>query len=307
MNDEARSSWFPLALRAKGAIAILLALVLTPHRAGDWLFRSDTFDPAYGKALWVLRILLGVGGIALLVFGGKVGRWTVDRWNRSTAAARIGWLTFGLLLLSIGIFAFSRWSQENMIHLGQVEPYKERYKLLGFEVVLATNEFHTPDFISCIFFAMSAALGLSMSLWRPKGTGLRDRTNRFWNLVAVGFGFLLLDEFYGLHEFIGNNWLVKLGERFTHNPDDLVIMAYFVVALIVLIRYRSVFSSRRAAWVTFLLGAVFHGTAVLVDAFGNSYVIEEGGEAVASVLYFGALLQVASAEVQSMIQRTAQR
>lgn len=295
--SQPRIDKLAILLRVLGLGALVFGLILTKDRAGDWFFRSETFSERYAPALAALRILLVGAGLGFLVLGGRVARAAKTLWDPLSPQAKISAVVLSLFAFCFILFYFTIWAKENAIYLGEAAPFRPKYKIFGFEAIMSTNEFRTADFISCIFFAMSFSLSFLMATMHRFGI-LRDREERgratMWLLFGAGFFFLVLDEFYGIHEFIGNNFLSK--NTLTHNPDDAIIILYFLIAMAIIFRFRRYFLANKAGLVCFAIGASFHAVGVLIDAFFNSYFWEEGSEAMAGVFYFGALLQYAVGE-----------
>jgi len=304
-NEKTR---LPLLLRALGLIFIIAGVALTQHRAGDWFFRSEEFAPRFAPVLIAFRIAAALAGLLLIALAGRIGNALSSKWRAMSEPSKLTFVILVLVLAGFTVYVLSVLFKQNMILIENISPYESKFKLLGFEINIVLDEMLTADFLTCFFFAMAGTVSVSMyTLHRlgivGKSEDGKDATRTMWLIFSIAFYYLAMDEFFGIHEFIGHNFPLIDRISFTHHPDDAVILSYFFVALIVLIRYRKYLMSFKPGLTLLVIGVLFHGFSALADPFMNSTFLEEGCEAIGMIFYFGAMSQYALNEILS-IRRT---
>ena len=107
---------------------------------------------------------------------------------------------------------------------------------------------------------------------RSPGASLLSGSARIWMIMAIGFGFLALDEALSLHENIDRfiHWAFEIKKtRFTDRIDDVIVLIYGILGVAILYFHRSEFRQlsgfRRFLVVGFLLFALM----VLLDIGTN--------------------------------------
>jgi len=292
----------PFLLRAIGLALIIIGAVLTQHRAGDWFFRSEEFEPRFAPLLVALRIGAALAGFFIFALAGRRGRAVSARWTTMSEPSKLTLVTFVLVLAGFTVYVLSVLLKQNMVFIESISPYESKFKLLGFEINIVLDEMLTADFITCFFFAMAGTVSVSMYTLHRLGIAKgseegKDATRTMWLIFSAAFYYLALDEFFGIHEFIGHNFPLIDRISFTQHPDDAVILSYFFVAMVVLIRYRKYLMSFKPGLTLLVIGIFFHGVSALADPFLNSTFLEEGCEAIGMIFYFGAMSQYALNEI----------
>lgn len=210
------------------------------------------------------------------------GRVTVRRARRWAPALGLLGLLAVIALLSIGVGVEEVREGELIPAAGPVV----EVRVFDSVTLYLEPEYRRPNkdtFTSMLLLAMSSMGFTGYLLLRAAGPAAACRTRRFLGLCAAGTAWLSADELLGLHETIGHNLLWPLRDLpGLHNPDDLFSVAYPILGLIVLFRYRDVVLSSRMA-----LG-LFGAAALLAIAAGGIDVLtdrdlEEPVEAAAAV------------------------
>lgn len=294
----------PIVLRVAGLILLITGIALTESRSGDWFFRSESFDPRFSSLLLALRLGAGAAGMALIIAGGALGRAIAARWRSLSEAGKLMVVTFLLVVTGSLVFALSVYFRENMVLLETITPYQARYKVLGFNFLIQMDQLRTADFLTAVFLIIAGTISYCMySLHRLGvcGTPAPDKrvSPNMWLLFALGFYYLALDEFFGIHEFIGDNCPLFHIVKITHHPDDQVIALYFCAGLAIMIRYVRYLTRCKPALAMLVIGIVLHSMAVVADAFVDAFSIEEGLEMVTMIFYSSAIAQYALNEIVS--------
>jgi len=275
---------YAILLRLLGLTALLLAAVLNRDRAGDWFFRSGIFTESFAPALTALRVALAVLGASLLalapLFGNRFQSW----WSRLTVFQRTSLQVAVMVMIVTAIYALSVYFRENLILLEQISRHRTRYRMLGFDVVLQDNPLLTADFFTCIFLGMAAILSYTIHSLRrldiiSENGNRRHHPGFIWLILAAGFFFAATDEYFGIHEFIGDNIIKRC--------DSVVMIAYAVLAVVVLSRYVRYLASFKPGMYMFGLGVSAQIAAMVLDRIAVSAFMEEGLEMLGSVFYMG--------------------
>jgi len=282
LNNSVRI-WAVL-LRVLGVGVMILAVILNVDRAGDWFFRSETFPDRLSPVLLALRIALGASGIFLLIFGSALANRVNISWNRLKDIQKITVQIAIVAMFVAFIHSLSVYFRENLLLIGEIARHRYMYKMLGFEVMIQDNPLMTSDFFTCIFLSMAAILSYMIHFFNRLSADLEQDDSHpspgiVWILLALGFCFAAFDEYFGIHEFVGDN-IIK-------QRDDVVMMLYSIAAAAVLIRYIRYFLSFKPGFAMFFLGTFFQAAAVLLDKFAVSAFFEEGFEALGAVFYLG--------------------
>ena len=301
MATESRTPC-PALLRIAGVVLLGAGIILTESRTGDWFFRSEIFNERFSSLLLLLRIAACLAGVLLIIAGGKLGRFIDRRWNGLSEPGKLVVVTIVLAAAGMIVFSASEYFRENIVLLETVTKYQARFKILGFSVLLQTDEMRTPDFLTAVFLAIAGTISYFMySLYRLGSC--REileggpKVRRMWLLFAMGFYYLAMDEYFGFHEAIGDNTPLLARVGITHHPDDLVICFYFLFALAIMTYFRRYLLRCRIAVGTLAIGIVLHALSVVADGFIDSFAIEEGLELTAIIFYTCAIAQYALAEI----------
>ena len=120
---------------------------------------------------------------------------------------------------------------------------------------------------------LSAAILLATSCCAA-WIGLRQRGP--WPWLAVGFGYLTLDELLRGHErldwAIHHHLLRRPETPLTDHLDDLIIIGYVLIGLAILLRYRAELSRFREARPFLVWTFVFTATTIAFDLANNDIV-----------------------------------
>jgi len=143
-----------------------------------------------------------------------------------------------------------------------------------------------------IITALSAAMLAMASGFAGLAFYLSDRdrsfTRLFWIFSCIGFLFFALDELLEFHEEIGRMIKYEYGQTDTfRNWNDVIVIAYGVIALPVLIGFiPEIIRYRRVAEIM-VIAFVFYVTHTLIDSLTDratalSHIIEESAKLCAS-------------------------
>lgn len=286
-----------------GAILLIaIGAAFTRPRVGDWFFRSEIFSEQYATLLMIMRLASAAAGLALLIFAGKLGGFISDWLRKLSEPGRLAVLTLALACTGFIIFASSVLLRNNMVMLKPITNYQAVFKVLGFDLIIQTDELRTSDFLTCFFFILAGTVSFVMfglhRLGLMKHTDAKFPSTRImWLIFSLGYYFLAMDEYFGIHELIGDNIAFIDKIKLTHHPDDMIIGSYFIVALAVIIRFKDYLLGCKRAVAMLITGVLLHVTATGLDAFVNFYFLEEGFEMLAMAFYFSAMAQYALNEI----------
>jgi hypothetical protein len=107
---------------------------------------------------------------------------------------------------------------------------------------------------------------------RPLGTPALRSPARVWLFIALGFVYLALDEALDFHEGIdfGVHWLLGMAETgVTDRLDDMIVLVYGVVGLIIIFHHRDEFRRFGDERILLIGGFAFLVLMVAVDAASN--------------------------------------
>ena len=140
--------------------------------------------------------------------------------------------------------------------------------------------------------ALAGALGIASyaMFWRGRAgsASLRESAGiMFWGIAGAGMLYLAADDYFGLHEMLGD-WLATHLEAlplYTHSVDDAITLTFGVTGLSVLYVFRDELSARRASSTLLIAAAVSAAVMLGADAYGQG--IARGAEFPAQVLASG--------------------
>jgi hypothetical protein len=136
--------------------------------------------------------------------------------------------------------------------------------------------FITPEAMEFSSFFLLMATGLVC--WRifererPANVPALRSPARIWLLISVGFYYLALDEAVSIHEGIDKltHWLFSIVETpITDRLDDLIVLVYGIVGIVVLVFHREEFRRLRGQTTLITIGFLFLVLMVFVDTIGN--------------------------------------
>jgi|GEM_PF-3099223 len=288
--------------RLSAILLIVIGAAFTRSHVGNWFFRSDTFSEQYATMLVIMRLASVAAGLALLIFAGRLGGSISARWRNMSEPGRLAVLTIALAFAGLIIFASSVFFRNNMVMLKPITNYQAVFKVLGFDLIIQTDEFRTSDFLTCFFFFMAGTVSFFMFglhyLGLMKHTDTKFPSTRImWLIFSLGYCFLAMDEYFGIHELIGDNIAFIDKIKLTHHPDDMVIGSYFILALLVIIRFKDYLFGCKRAVAMLITGVLLHLAATGLDAFVNFSFLEEGFEMLGMAFYFSAMAQYALNEI----------
>ena len=118
----------------------------------------------------------------------------------------------------------------------------------------------------------------------------KDRRIWFWLVMTVSFAFLAFDELLQFHERIGRVVERIAAPGIFRSWDDIIVIAYGVVALPALIAFLPSLIRYRMVFEMFAVAFVFYGIHTLIDSTSEpptavSVILEESAK-----LYCGAFL-----------------
>jgi hypothetical protein len=158
-----------------------------------------------------------------------------------------------------------------------------------------------------MFLAFGGFVCALMVVLRHKGLVCRrerDFPRVLWGLLAFGFLWASVDELVMIHEFLGPNLgfvrAVHLALGITKYPDDLIMLSYFAVGALVLVRYFKYFIARKSAFAIFFMGMVFQGLAAFNGVPGLN-LNEESFEMYGGLCYFVSMFWYAYSEIEESL------
>jgi hypothetical protein len=232
--------------------------------------------------LFLLGFFLCVSGLLILNVGGLS-----DRLEARVEGGR-------RLLCGLGAILSLAWIQWGMsfladftTRLGPGPQYYEYIDFLGKTLLAADESFTRRDFFTVAFLLVSATLAGDAYL-RVFLEGARLKLpGEVFGLFAVGFVYLAMDEYFCIHEFLGGNLPGLRSIHFVGHPDDAVMLAYFVAAGLLLLRYLPWLLRDRVGLL--VLGVAFglQGVAAVADAWfpANLWLVEELCEVASAGMY----------------------
>jgi hypothetical protein len=141
------------------------------------------------------------------------------------------------------------------------------------------------DVLTAFFLMFGGAAALTLSAWmsdriRSGSSNAADLAwaRPFWRMAGAGLVWLGLDELFTIHELIAAN----LGF-----DDNWVLVVYAIGGLAACIRWRDTLLTSRPALAVLFVGALFHGSSILMDHWQDSFtwLPEEPFEMLAAGLY----------------------
>lgn len=166
------------------------------------------------------------------------------------------------VVLACGLYASA-----DLVDEGQLLPYTtanvERVStVLGFELTIQNEPPNRVDSLTAALLAAIGMIGVLLLLGRP-GAGARDQW--FYCLLALGAGFLAVDEILGVHETIGANMRFLGDLPGVNSPEDVVFGLYLLPALAFLIVFREKLAVTRLSSVAIALGLLLYVAAAALD------------------------------------------
>ncbi|MHC4951894.1 MAG: hypothetical protein ACYTEU_13065 [Planctomycetota bacterium] len=194
-----------------------------------------------------------------------------------------------VVVLGMAIFAYMFLHDYQVLNKGQILPYTDgyiyeiliagKYKIyIEPEIRLRSDVFTAAILLGVAYISMTFA---SILYLREKSR-ISQRV-LFCSIMSVGMFYLAADELLGIHESIGHNLQFLMSLPGLSHPDDLVIAAYGIGALVFLCCFRSVLAEMRRSLRYFVLALVFFVVAAISDLATLGF-IEEIAELVSGIL-----------------------
>ena len=186
---------------------------------------------------------------------------------------------------------------------GPKTPFSNWGEFLGKIWTVPFQPFTERDYFNSMFLAFAGFICLFMVVLRHKGLVRMhklDFPRLLWGLLAFGFLWTSVDELVMIHELLGPNLPLIRSTRITKFPDDLIILAYFATAAIVVLHYFRYFVARKSAFTIFALGVVFQGLAA-INGLPGFTLNEESFEMYGGLCYFVSMFWYAYCEVEESL------
>jgi hypothetical protein len=191
-----------------------------------------------------------------------------------------------LLALGAGALVLGAIATAQVLESGSLVDYTkariDRVEVFGGVELLIEREAPTKlDALNALVLAALSGVA-ALAWWRLPRPRPR-RLVRFLGLLAIGAGFLSLDEVLALHETIGHNLGFLQDVTGAHSPDDVVIVLYSLPALAFLGAFRDVVLASRVASVLVAGGLAAYAAAAALDV-ADAIVDEQLVEVTSSLL-----------------------
>ena len=167
--------------------------------------------------------------------------------------------------------------------------------------------------------AIAGVLGLAayVTFWKGRGAVASVQESAgimFWGIAGVGLMFLAADDYFGLHERMGD-WMAQnsyMIPMYTNTADDIITLGVGITGLSVLYIFRHELIANRNSSVLLVAGAAAAFLMVAADVYGRGIVrpLEFPAQVSASGLFFLAFLtrfREVRAAVPAVAARAEQR
>lgn len=218
---------------------------------------------------------------------------SLDR-RRNRYIVLLGVLSAIAILLALAMFVL--FQNYEVVRKGNFLPYTNGfiYEVLLFDTFTVYAEPEVVDLLDLMngYLLVGAAFAaLTFAVIVMKGAA-DDRDPRLWFFLTifVGLSYLVADEWLGIHESIGHNLQFLRSLPFGDRPDDLIILAYGVPALLFLLAFRRLIWGSVASRVFFALAFVAFAGAAVAD--GADFFAEEILECLPSLLIVAAVISL---------------
>jgi len=212
-----------------------------------------------------------------------------------------------IAIISMAILAFWALNNYQVVNKGQILPYTEGFI---YEILIAgkytiyvepeirprSDVFNAAILLGVAYISMTFSAIVFQRNNKPT-------SQRFWFFVTMSAGmfYLAADELFGIHESIGHNLQFLMTLPGLSHPDDLIVAAYGVFALIYLFYFRSTLLQMRRSLKYFGLAFLFFLVAAIADlatiGYEEIYEIISGVFILAGIVSFGLeSLQVSETE-----------
>jgi lysylphosphatidylglycerol synthetase-like protein (DUF2156 family) len=154
---------------------------------------------------------------------------------------------------------------------------------------------------SYLLFAIASAAVLAMLL----ATARRETGRLRWLflLVALGTGYLAVDEQFEIHETLGANLLVLADVPGIERPDDLILVSYAIPVVAFFVAFRRELARSRRAAALLAVGVAIYAFAAVADVadlrFENEAEVTAAAVALAGVLTLARDLLSSAAETRA--------
>jgi hypothetical protein len=203
----------------------------------------------------------------------------------------------GILVVVLGMatFAYMFLHDYQVLNKGQILPYTDGYI---YEILIADKyRIYIEPEIRLRSDVLNAAILLGVayiSMTFGSIIYLREKpsiTQRFlfFVVMSVGMFYLAADELLGIHESIGHNLQFLMSLPGLSHPDDLIIAAYGIGALVFLYYFRSVLVQMRRSLRYFVLAFVFFVVAAISDLATLGF-FEEIAEVISGILILAGIV-----------------
>jgi hypothetical protein len=189
----------------------------------------------------------------------------VRRGGGTPVATRIAIVILGLCAGAVAVGALAT---AEVVASGSLVDYTkariDRVEVLGGVELLIEREAPTRlDALNALVLSMLA--GVALLAWRRLPRPRPPRPARFFILLAIGAGFLALDELLALHETVGHNLGFLQDVTGAHSPDDVVIALYSLPAMAFLAAFRDLVLVSRVAAALVAGGLAAYAAAAALD------------------------------------------
>jgi hypothetical protein len=171
--------------------------------------------------------------------------------------------------LALVAFAVAAVVTAETLARGSLLPYTsmtvERVRVLGeVELWVAREEATRLDVLNAVILGAGAVAMLGAAV-RARRAAAGTRHVRFLALLALGLGFLALDESLALHETLGYNLGFLADLPGVSSPEDVVFALYAVPAVAFFLAYRDLLAASRLGLRLVALGVALFLAAAALD------------------------------------------
>lgn len=181
---------------------------------------------------------------------------------------RLQWTILGVAVLIVGVVVALLLGNYDVVEKGQLLPYTDGriYKIRfldRFELYVEPENRPNADALTAFFLTGMGFMSLAFA-WLAGRVGA-FRPQAMFLILFAGSVFLAADEFLGLHESLGHNLPFLLAVPGVSRPDDVIVLCYVVIAIVVLGCFRSMLLQSARARAFFLAGVGLFAVAAVFD------------------------------------------
>ncbi len=270
----------------------LLVLVFLPASVWEKMLTSNPpWDDWDFSDLRRVKLVLSVLSFSLVLWGFYSGSLRVRNFLGGPGVNRLREDVFvGLVLVLTAwtVVQFFQVANEQIrVSLPPTteNPYSYGGRFLGTSWRIPLEPFDPRDYFTSIFLIVAAFASFSEAYVRRSFVSVRRRDLLPWGLMGIGLLWAGLDERLKLHEFLGANTPLLRDTTITKYPDDLVLLAYFLIAFGVFLYYWQAFRANKLALTFILLGGISQGLALVGNAWHIRLLPDEHFELIGALLY----------------------